>query len=599
MANLNISFGGQVISTPGVYYGDIVTPPLNPALATPPLIFIGYGYNGASGTAYNFISAQDLLSFLRGGPAAAYVQPLTNPGPALAGANNITFIPVGTNVPASITLDDSADAPTLVLTTSTSGVPSNLTQVEVVSGSLYSSQTNTLTLYDGYAGTELTGNNLGVPFQVAYAGTATGGMSYGVSGTNGSVTGFFLNSPNPGESVFISLSSGTYATTSAVVEYINGTGYWVASLISDTVGELPSTYLSPATGALGPTGSTGYAYSGVAAHPYDALYWINQFGQGIATAVVTGTPSATNQLDLIPLTHFTGGSSTPPTNASYAAGFNAALNTAGWVVFADSNSLAVQLLGAQHAETASTPLYGKYRRFFTGSSLGDSVSTTLANAAAMNANSSCYVYPGVQVVNTNTGQVQTQPGLYSAALAAGIASANQVALPLTNKSVNAAGVEVNLTQSQINALQIGGVVPVGLGGANGTTPTIISDQTTWQVDNNPLNALTQQIACRWWLAYTMINALKQYVGGIASPDTLTQIANSAKAALNASVYTPGSNGVLTGWDSSSLLVSYNGGTQQAMVTATATTVGQYRFITEQVTIQLFSGTATVSAAAGV
>lgn len=599
MANLNINFGGQVLSRPGVYYQDIVTPPVNPALSTPPLIFIGYGYNGASGVAYNFTNAQDLTTFLRGGPAAAYVLPLTTPGPAVVGANNITFIPAGTNTPATITLDNSAASGVLVLTTATSGVPSNLTQVEVVSGSLYPSQTSTVSLYDGYAGVEAIGNNLGVPFQVAYTGSATGSLSFAVSGTNGAVTGLFLNSPNAGESVLVPLGSGTYATTSAVVEYINGTGYWTASLISDTAGELPSTYLSPSSGALAASGAAGYAFSGVVAYPYDAYYWINQFGQSIATAAVTGVPSATSPLANIPLTHFTGATSTPPTNGNYAACFNTALNQAGWVVFADSNSLAVQLLGSQHAETASTPLYGAYRRFFTGSSLGDSVATTLANAAAMNANSSCYVYPGLKVVNTTTSQVQTQPGLYAAALAAGIASANQVALPLTNKSINAAGLEVLLTPSQINALQIGGVIPVALGGANGTTPVIVSDQTTWQVDNNPLNALTQQIACRWWLAYTMINALQQYVGGIASPDTLTQIANSAKAALNASIFTPGSNGVLTGWDAASLDVKYDGATQTALVTATATTVGQFRFITEQVTIQLFSGSATVTAAGGV
>lgn len=596
MPNLNIQFGGQVLSIPGAYYQDIPQAPLNPALATPPLIFIGYGYNGASGQAYSFTNAQDLQTFIRGGPAGIYVEPLTNPSPALVGANNITFIPAGNNVPATVMLNDSAASGTLLLTTATSGVPSNLTQVEVTAGSLYSSATNTITLYDGYAGTEITGNNLGVPLQVAYTGSATGGLSFAVSGTVGAATTMTLTSPNAGESVTIPLSPSAYATSSAVVEYINGTGFWSASLVSDTAGELPSTYLSPVTGALAASGVGGYVYSAVPAHPYDAFYWFNQFGQGIATAAVSGIPSATNTLANIPLTHFTGGTSTPPTNGSYAACFNAALNLPGWMVFADSNSLAVQLLGAQHAEMASTPLYGKYRRFFTGSSLGDSVATTLANAAAMNTNSSCYVYPGVKVVNTTTSQVQNQPGLYAAAMAAGIASANQIALPLTNKSLSAAGVEVQLTTSQINTLQIGGVIPVALGGANGTTPVIVSDQTTWQVDNDPLNALTQQIACRWWLAYTMINAVRKYVGGIASPDTLVQIANAVKAALNASIFTPGSNGVLTGWDPNSLIVSYNGATQTALVQVTATTVGQYRFITEQVSIQLFSG--STSSAAG-
>jgi len=63
-------------------------------------------------------------------------------------------------------------------------------------------------------------------------------------------------------------------------------------------------------------------------------------------------------------------------------------------------------------------------------------------------------------------------------------------------------------------------MPIMLGGQMARLPTIISDFTTWQVDANPLNVFTQQVACRWWLAYTMRNALQPYIGGIASPDTL-------------------------------------------------------------------------------
>jgi hypothetical protein len=594
MPNMNISFGGNVISIPGVYYKDNVTQTSpGPAQQTLPLVFLGYSYNGASGQVYNFSSANDLTDFVRGGPCASYIEPLTNPSPNLAGSNNILFVPVGANTPSSITLNNSATSGTIALTSATSGIPSNLMQVEVVSGSMYPASSSSITLFDGYSNTTQTGNNLGVPFQLAYTGTATSGLSYSVSGTLGNAVSLTVTSPNAGESATIQLGSGLYDTTALVVEYLNGTGFWTASLISDTGGQLPASWLSPVSGALTtPTSGNIYNYAGVLAIPYDAVFWVNQFASVLASAAVAGTPSSSTPLANIPLTHFTGAASVPPTNSSYASGFNLALNYPGWVVFADSNALAVQLLGAQHVEAASEPVAGKNRRFFTGSSVGDSVATTLSNIAAMNCIEACYAYPGVQVVNTSTGQLQTLGGLYAAAQAAGIASANQVALPLTNKSLNAAGVEFNLTASQINQLQIGGALPIVLGGANGTTPTILSDQTTWQVDDNPLNVFTQQVACRWWLAYTMRKALQQYIGGIASPDTLTQIANAAKAALNASIYTPGSNGVLASWDAGSLLVTYTGATQTAAVSAIATTVGQYRFITETISIQLYSGSAT-------
>ena len=597
MPNMNINFGGNVLFQPNVYYQDNVSANFVPAnQLTLPLVYLGYGYNGAPGKSYTFNTPADLLNFIRGGPASGYVNALMNPSPALTGSNNITFIPVGVNTPATQTLMNEGGSGVLNLTTSTSGVPSNLTQAEVTIGSQYSGYSSDITLYDGYANTTYVGNNLGVPFQLAYTGTATGAVTFMVSGISGDVTMLELASSNPGESFNISLVSGAYSTISDVVEYINGTGFYAATLISDTGGQLPSSWLSP-TGVttLTAPGTGTLVYAPVIALPYDAAFWVNQFASTIATALVVSGASTSSPLASQALTHFAGAQSTPPTNSSYASGFNTALNLPGWVVFADNNSLAVQVLGAQHAETASEPVSRANRRFFTGSSPGDSITTTIANAAAMNSLESCYVYPGVTLVNTNTGQIQTYGGLMAAAMAAGIASSNQVALPLTNKPINAVGVEYNLTPSELNQLQIGGVMPIMLGGANGTTPTIISDFTTWQVDANPLNVFTQQVACRWWLAYTMRNALQPYIGGIASPDTLTQIANACKAALNGSVYTPGSQGVLASWEAASLVVSYDGPTQAASVTATATTVGQYRFICETISIQLYSGTTSGAA----
>ena len=592
MPNMNINFGGNVLFQPNVYYQDNVSAYYVPAnQLTLPLIYIGFGYNGTAGQSYTFNTPADLLGFIRGGPASGFVNALMNPSPAYTGSNNITFIPVGMNTPATQTLLNEGGSGVIMMTTASSGVPSNLTQAEVTIGTQYSGYSSDITLYDGYANTTYTGNNLGVPFQLAYTGTATGVVTFSVSGTPGDATALTLASPNMGKSFTISLVPGAYSTVSQVVEYINGTGFYAATLISDTGGLLPSTWLSP-TGSttLTAAGTGALVYAPVIALPYDAAFWINQFASTIASATVVSGASTSSPLASQALTHFSGAQSTPPTNASYASGFNTALNLPGWVVFADNNSLAVQVLGAQHAETASMPVSRANRRFFTGSNVGDSITTTQANAAAMNSLESCYVYPGITLVNTNTGQLQTYGGLMAAAMAAGIASSNQVALPLTNKPLNAVGVEYSLTPSELNQLQIGGIMPVMLGGANGTTPTIISDFTTWQVDANPLNVFTQQVACRWWLAYTMRNALQPYIGGIASPDTLTQISNATKAALNGSVYTPGSNGVLASWDATSLVVSYDGPTQTASVTATATTVGQYRFITETVTVQLYSGT---------
>jgi hypothetical protein len=198
-----------------------------------------------------------------------------------------------------------------------------------------------------------------------------------------------------------------------------------------------------------------------------------------------------------------------------------------------------------------------------------------------------------------TGLPQLYGGLYTAACAAAMATGNQIALPLTNKTINATGVEqvnagTELTTSQVIALQNAGVMVVYT--PNGSsTPTIVSDVTTWESDNNAANTSSQQVACRFWLAYSMIAALQPYVGTIASPVNEIIILNAAKRTLNSLIYTGGSSsGVLASWVNSSLQLIFTGSNQLAAVSFSATLVSQNRFITEYASIQPLSFTISVA-----
>ena len=93
----------------------------------------------------------------------------------------------------------------------------------------------------------------------------------------------------------------------------------------------------------------------------------------------------------------------------------------------------------------------------------------------------------------------------------------------------------------------------------------------------------------------MVNVLQKYIGTIAYPVQEITILNSVKSALNALLYTGGSsNGVLSSWDSSSLVLTYNGPTQTASITVSVQLVGQNRYITVFATVLplSFSVTAT-------
>lgn len=587
MPNLGVNFAGNTLYLPGVYYTSnaSATQPTN-APATPPLVLIGYFYGLEPLVPQTFDASQGaapLLAAIRGGPASGLVSFITSPSPQYSGAQSVTLINASANTQSNLTLQ-AAGSGVIVLESTDYGLPSNLLQAEVQAGTVAGID---LTLFDGYSGTTYQGNNLGVPFQVGYLGSASG-VTLAVSGTNGAATNLIITSPTAGESVNVPLGAGQYQTITQVVEYLNGTGVYQANGLSDSGGGLAASSLSIVSGVALAAAASGVAsYVNVNATLLDIVYWVNQYAALVGTASVSGSAQniPSNLPSVIPLTHFSGATSVPPTNSTYAAAFNAALNTPAWTVVADSNAPAVVALGTQHAVTASEPVNGKMRRFFSGSSVGDTVATTLSIAQAQNSSTTTYCYPGITQTNTVTGLPETYGGLYVAAAEASIATANQIALPLTNKPLTGTGVEVALTNSQLIELQNGGVSVLF---SNGGVPTILSDVTTWQTDNNPSNIYNQQIACRQWTGYTLIAALQPYVGGIASSLDIVRAKNAATKSLNSLIYTEGSNGVLNSWNPTSLVLTYSGSNQTLGVTVDAVNVGQNRIITTTVNVQPLS-----------
>lgn len=598
MPQQGVSFDGSYIYLPGAYYADDVSAAgFTPPPTTPPLLFIGYGWGPKPKSPITFTNPQDLANALRGSPAAAFVPFMANPSPNLNGVQQVTFIDASENTQSAAALMTSGATTQMQFTSNLYGPPSNQMTVQVLPGSTAGLK---MILFDGWSNSTIVGDNLTVPLQLAYSGQATGGVSFNV--VTGAASGTFnVTSPIAGESISVPIGSGGFSTTSLLVQYLNGTGNYYAQLLSSTVGELPSLSLTAGSGALPIQTSGGLTYVNVPAYLNDPIFWANQFASTIVTAA-SGTQSA-DVFTSLPVTgaptFFSGARGVPPVNNDYATALNVGLSTPAWAVFCDSNSTAVQALLAQHCETASSVPYGQWRRGFTGSSIGDSVSVTQTNAMNLDSIQMTYVYPGIYRTNTTTGQNQLYSGLYAAAAAAAISAGNIIALPLTNKPLNANGVEqVNagspLTTSQLNTLQNSGVMAVWTPNQTGI-PTFLSDVTTWQDDNNVENTSAQQVSCRYWLAYSMVNVLQPYVGTIASPFTEINILNAVKSALNALIYTGGSsNGVLASWVNKSLQLVYTGSQQLAAISFQAVLVGQNKYITCFATIEPLNFTITAS-----
>jgi len=596
MPSLNVNFGGATLIFPGAYVYTVLSGFTPPAPIVPPLLFIGYGYGVKPKTPATYYTGQDLLTALRGGPASAYVQQMITPGPAIAGTTYITFIDASNNTLSSGALVSGTSSNVINLSSTVYGPPGNLIQVGVFAASVSGVE---LEVLDGYTNQQYTGDNLGYPFMLAYDGVSgTSGLSYVVCGSAGSATTFNLVSPLSGQSFSIPLGAATYPTVASLVQYINGTGSWSANILSATQGQLPSTSLDIVSGALtGVPASAAPVYFGVPATYYDPIYWLNNFTPVVSASLTTGS-AASGTLKGQTLTPLTGAVGSAPVLADYATCFNLALNQPAWVVFADNNTLAVQALGTQHAETASQTQNRSWRRFITGSSIADSVATTVANAQSLNSRTTSYVYPGIKAINTATNQLTTYSGLYAAAAVAGAMCGNFVSMPMTNKVLNGTTVEQNLLASQIAQLQNSGVMVINL--AN-NQPTIVSDVTTWQQDNNPENVFNQQVACIFWVSYSLVAAMNPYVGGVAAPSVATSIGNAIIKTLNSLIYTDtglningqASNAVLAGWQTGSIVVSYNGSTQQWIASMGVQLVGQNRFITMTVYAAPFNQAAVV------
>lgn len=587
--NMNTFFEGAELIVPGVYYADNVSNVLQfPSSGPLPLIFIGYGNGPKPQTPVFFNSLLQAQSSLRGGQSSTYLTPMFLPSPdtTLNGVNSITYIEAGNNVQSSFNFKDASGTTVLTAYSAMYGESANLIQSEVVAGTIGGVQ---ITLTDGYSGTSIVKNNLGIPMQIAYLGTGTT-TTYSVVASGGTVVSFVVSSPNAGESYTIPISATTYTTVSQIAAYLNGTGHYSASVVSDS--NLPATSLDIVSDVALPESTTGagsYNFVNVTAYLGDPLYWMNTFASNYVTGCVVPSgvvSSSTTQIVASPTANFSGGQSVPPISSDYADALNVAQTVTGWGLFIDSNTPAVLMLGAQHAALMSTISEKKYRRFFSGSTVGDSTSYTSNICLSLNGLTSSYVYPGVKIISTTTGLPTTMGGLYVAAAIAGLACGNRIAEPFTNKTINGIGVEVPLNTAQINSLQQSGAMVIQTSTVTGV-PTLINDFTTWQEDNNVENVLNQQVACRFATSYYMNSLLQPYVGQIAAGViSLGKIKTQVVAGLNNILYTgPGSSGWIASWNPASLVLSFNGTTMTLSLTLSVIFVGQNRFITVYATVE--------------
>jgi hypothetical protein len=583
MPDVTISIDGQIAVIPNVYVRTQLTPVApSGVIPTGPLVFLAAGFGGVPLVPTNYTDANSLKVAMRGAPSQDFVDFMFSPSTEVNGTTLVTYINVAPNTQSSAVMQSSGSVGVIDLLSTNYGTPSNLIQYSVSAGSQVGVA---MTIFDGFSGQAQTADNLGTPFTVAYTGTSNSVTYQIISTIAGKATSLVITSPNVGESITLDLTSPTFATVSALVQYLNGSGFYAATMYGN--GLLPSFYLDviAATPLPAPI-ATVNQFVPITAILGAVVNFINLQASLIATASINTaiTSSPAYILQQTALQFFSGATNGVPSLANYASGYNVALGQPAWVVFADNNSVGVRNLGAQHAATASTPVQHKWRRFVTGSVLGESPTTAQTNARSTNEIMATYCWPGIQRTDNVSGLNLTYDGLHTAAAVAGIMTGNPTATPVTNKTLLGNGIEQIVDLSTKQSLQNNGVLVLDYPPET-KLPTLLSDVTTWQNDSNPANVFNQQIACRFALSYYLTRALKPYVGTIASSIDIGRAQNAVKAQLNQLIYNgQNSYAILNSWDPNSLVLTYDGATQTLSVAVSVIFVGQNRFIVVTISV---------------
>jgi hypothetical protein len=578
MPSENVQFANETLVLPGVYSNQTSNAPVAAGTNVQnPLIFIAYGFGGAPYTAITTYSASQLQQVMRGSPSASFANFLYNGGSSLPGASTVIYINASDSTQSSSVITSTGGINLIDLTSTDYGIPSNLLSFGVAAGSV--SPGINLLLSDGYAKSTITGYNLGVPFQLAYTGTAVSGVSYTISATE-----FELTSPNSGESYVLPLSS--FPTVTSLVNFINATGVYSASVISSTSGQLNTTGLDFVSAVALPVpvisaGITTYTYINVTATLGDVIYWINNFAQTYATAALasTATPNTPITYQITPNVLFSGATTEVPVVSDYASALTTAFSIPASIVFIDNNALNIQVLGVQHARQASLPVNGMPRRFITGLNTGATPAQAISLALQFNSRETSLVFNEIYQVSQTTNLPTLYSGLYTAASVAGMMQGNPPFTPMTNKQLNAVGVGTNLSTSTINSLQQAGVMVVNLSRAT-NLPVVISDLTTWNNDNNPTNVYNQQVAIGQQLNLNLIKGLDSFVGQVTNGSEGASLLNALKKVLNQAI----ALNLLISWQPLSLTAVYNPVSQAWALTAQVMFVGQTRFVTIQLNI---------------
>jgi hypothetical protein len=391
------------------------------------------------------------------------------PGSEVQGASEVYLVPVNPATQAAKTFDSK-----LTLTSYMYGLPANQIKAKIEAGT-----TGKKVTVEYQGNTETFDNLKKDSFSVQYTGVGSAAtLAIDVAAAT-----HLLTTTVTGASDNLSLDLNVYTTIQSLVDAINATGKYTATILTGSPAD-PSIQLDNVTAQA------------IKASAYTCTSNLQAIIDGINKG--SGYVSATRVTDAAAApadagwTYLTGGANGSATTDDWDQAFQLLKTMDIDLILPLTSDASIHAMADSHADYMSGPNGKSERRVFVGGALQNwtgeanraTALTALKNAAkALNSDRTMHTGLGSKHYGPD-GKSKLYPGYITAAMYAGIAAGGSPVLPLTRKYLRCLGLEVELRVSEIEELLEGGIavpIPDTVQGAG----YVISRQvTTWNQDSD-------------------------------------------------------------------------------------------------------------------
>lgn len=421
----------------------------------------------------NAPTAKNLIApgYANGDEAQLATNLLFSPSSEMAGASEVYLVPVCTATQATATIDSK-----ITLTSYLYGLVANQVKYKVESATTAGKKVTV-----GYGDTtEVFDNITKTQFTLLYTGSGTPAtVTIALSAGSGSLT----TSCTGATSDNLDLPFATYNTVQKLVDAIQATGkYTVASVLEPTFSTVNLDAVSAA--------SILTTACSIKSDLYAIVETINtKCGYATAAKVTNAGAVPANTTSGV-WAYLSGATYTAATNSDWTNALTLLRGMDVDIIVPLTSTASIHSSVADHCTEMSNTANKAERRAFVGGvnqsswvEANRSGYITTISAAARTLNNDRVVFTGIGSKHYNAlGTLTLYPGYITACMYAGMAAGASPVMPLTRKSLNCIGLEVELRTSEVNDLIEAGVavpIPDRVQGAG----YVVSRQvTTWSKD---------------------------------------------------------------------------------------------------------------------